>query len=169
MEDRLLIGFDKSTEDEAVLSVSRYNGSQGWETVKTFTGSEAIGLYEILTEKNLNGVLDKYIYSNNGFFPDEVKLFESIEKALGFKLFRWQKTYLLKGVFRQYGETTAKILRNLLAVNDPPLNLSTAKNEIDRIHREYYRNIQERLMAVGIPTRTVFYDKLDEMRYKRRQ
>ena len=37
----------------------------------------------------------------------------AVEKALGYKLFFWQKTYIEKGAFRQYGETTAKILREL--------------------------------------------------------
>ena len=169
MEDRLFIGFDKSNKDATVLNVIRDNGSGGFETVKTFTGSEAQEIYERLTEKNVNGVLNKYIYSNHAFTPDQVELFEKIEKALGYKLFRWQKTYLIIGVFRQYGKTTAKILRNLLAVNDPPLDLSIVRNEIDRIHRRYYRDIQERLMKAGIPTRTVFYDRLDRIRYMRRQ
>lgn len=169
MEDRLFIGYCKSDEDATVLNVIRDKGSRGWETVKTFTGSEAQELYERLTEKNVNGVLDKYIYSNHAFTPDQVELFEKIEKALGFKLFRWQKTYLITGTFRQYGKTTAKILRNLLAANDPPLDLSTARNVIDRLHRKYYRDIQERLMKAGIPTRTVFYDRLDRIRYMRRQ
>lgn len=168
MEDRLFIGYDKSDEDTTVLNVIRDNGSRGFETVKTFTGSEAQEIYERLTEKNVNGVLDKYIYSNHAFTPDQVELFEKIEKALGYKLFRWQKTYLITGTFRQYGKTTAKILRNLLAVNDPPLDLSIVRNEIDRLHRRYYRDIQERLMKAGIPTRTVFYDRLDRIRYMRR-
>ena len=169
MEDRLFIGFDKSNKDATVLNVIRDNGSGGFETVKTFTGSEAQEIYERLTEKNVNGVLNKYIYSNHAFTPDQVELFEKIEKALGYKLFRWQKTYLTIGAFRQYGETTAKILRNLLAVNYPPLDLSTTRKAMDKLHRDYYRNIQERLTAAGIPTRTVFYSKRDIINYMRRQ
>ena len=162
--DRLVIGFDKSTEDKACLVVMRKKG-RGLETVKQFTGSEALEIYERLTEENVNGVLDKYIYSNHAFFPNEVELFERIEKALGFKLFRWQKTFLTMGAFRQYGETTARILRDLLAVNYSPLDLSTARTPIEKLHRDYYRNIQERLTAAGIPTRTVFYNVVDINRY----
>ena len=167
MEDRLFISFDKSNKDATVLNVIRDNGSGGFETVKTFTGSEAQEIYERLTEKNVNGVLNKYIYSNHAFTPDQVELFEKIEKALGYKLFRWQKTYLITGTFRQYGKTTAKILRNLLAVNDPPLDLSKVRTAVDRLNRGYYENIQERLTAAGIPTRTVFYCERDKRRYER--
>lgn len=164
MEDRLFIGYCKSDEDTTVLSVMR-DGSRGWEVVKTFSGSEAQEIYERLTEERKNSVLDEYIYSNHAFTPDQVELFEKIEKALGYKLFRWQKTYLTIGAFRQYGETTARILRDLLAVNYCPLDLSTARTPMEKIHRNYYRNIQEQLTAAGIPTRTVFYNVADINRY----
>ena len=165
--DRLLIGFDKSNgNDKTCLAVMRKKG-RGYEVVKQFTGAEAEELYERLTEENVNGVLNRHIYSNHAFYPKEVELFEKIEKALGYKLFRWQKTYLSIGAFRQYGETTAKILKDLLAVNDPPLDLSIARTEIEKIHKGYYRDIQERLTAAGIPTRTVFYNKRDQKHYGR--
>lgn len=122
-------------------------------------------LLKLPSEENVNGVLNKHIYSNHAFLPNEVELFEKIEKALGFKLFRWQKTFLTMGSFRQYGETTARILRDLLAVNYRPLDLSTARTPVEKLHRDYYRNIQERLTAAGIPTRTVFYNKRDINRY----
>ena len=118
-------------------------------------------------EEQPNGILNKFMYSNHVFMPEDVELFEKIEKALGFKLFRWQKTFIVMGVFRQYGETTAKILRDLLAVKEPPLDLSTPKREIERIHRQYYRDIQERLTAAGIPTRTVFYSNREKEHYGR--
>lgn len=100
--------------------------------------------------------------------PEEIELFEKIEEILGFKLFRWQKTYLVIGSFRQYGETTAKILRDLLAVKEPPLDLSTPKGAIEHINREYYRELQEKLVAAGIPTRTVFYSQRDKRHYGNR-
>lgn len=116
----------------------------------------------IETEK---GILNKHIYSNGGFMPDQIELFEKIEKALGYKLFRWQKTFLIVGSFRQYGETTARILRDLLAVEKQPLDLSSPKNVIERLNREYYRDIQEKLSIAGIPTRTVLYSKRDVRHY----
>lgn len=42
--------------------------------------------------------------------PDLESILAEVEKALGFKLFVWQKTFIATGVFRQYGATTAKIL-----------------------------------------------------------
>lgn len=164
-EDRLLIGFDKSTEnDKACLVVMRKEG-RGCKIVKQFTGIEATEIYERLTGENGNGVLNKHIYSNDGFIPKEIELFEKIESVLGFKLFKWQKTFLIVGAFRQYGETTAIILRDLLAVKEPPLDLSTPKGAIERINREYYREMQERLTAAGIPTRTVFYSEREKKHY----
>ena len=57
--------------------------------------------------------------------PDLENTLEAVEKALGFKLFVWQKTFIATGVFRQYGATTAKILRELLAVDARPLDYTT--------------------------------------------
>lgn len=44
--------------------------------------------------------------------------FSKIEEALGFRLFTWQKAYILMGKFRMYGETTAKVVKTLI---DPPM------------------------------------------------
>lgn len=116
-------------------------------------------------EEQPRGVLNRHIYDNGCFTDKEVELFEKIEKALGYKLFKWQKTYLVVGAFRQYGKTTAKILRDLLAVKEPPLDLSTPKNPREDIYRDDCRKIQERLTAAGIPTRTVFYSKGQKAHY----
>lgn len=45
--------------------------------------------------------------------------FDEIEKALGFKLFIWQKTRIARGEFRQFGQTTADIISRLLKVDNP--------------------------------------------------
>lgn len=45
--------------------------------------------------------------------PDLESILAEVEKALGFKLFVWQKTFIATGVFRQYGATTAEILREI--------------------------------------------------------
>lgn len=57
--------------------------------------------------------------------PDLESILAEVEKALGFKLFVWQKTFIATGVFRQYGATTAEILRELLAVDARPLDYTT--------------------------------------------
>lgn len=40
--------------------------------------------------------------------PEEHDLISKIEKAMGFKLFLWQKTFIAMNVFRQYGEDPEK-------------------------------------------------------------
>ena len=46
--------------------------------------------------------------------PDLENTLEAVEKALGFKLFVWQKTFIATGVFRQYGATTVATSRQQL-------------------------------------------------------
>lgn len=90
--------------------------------------------------------------------PDLENTLAAVEKALGFKLFIWQKTFIATGIFRQYGETTAKILRELLAVDARPLDY-TNKNPGGSIRAAFYREellkIKEKLDAAGVPTRKV--------------
>ena len=50
--------------------------------------------------------IDKWIY--RAVFPEYEGMFEKIEAALGFKLFVWQKTFIVTGIFRQYGKTTGR-------------------------------------------------------------
>ena len=45
-------------------------------------------------------------------FPENEEMFKKIEAALGFKLFFWQKAYIITGQFRRYGKTTAEIEHN---------------------------------------------------------
>lgn len=64
----------------------------------------AISMSQIANAPTFN----EWIYRT---IPDEGVDFDKIEKALGFKLFIWQKTFITRGVFRQYGETTAICIR----------------------------------------------------------
>lgn len=61
-----------------------------------------------------------WIYVNP--YPEYEELFKRIEAALGFNLFVWQKSFIVTGHFRQYGETTAKVLRELLDTEVAPLD-----------------------------------------------
>lgn len=47
--------------------------------------------------------VSKWFYRPHYTTPELDKKIEDVEKALGFKLFIWQKTYIEYGVFRQYG------------------------------------------------------------------
>lgn len=51
-------------------------------------------------------------------------LFEKVEKALGFKLFYWQKTYIMGMNWRCSGQTTAIILQELLKTEATPIDYS---------------------------------------------
>lgn len=93
---------------------------------------------------------------------DLEKTIEEVEKALGFKLFFWQKTYILFGKFRQLGATTAEILRDLLNVSEEPIDYSRRpKNEQEKFYRWELWEIKTKLDAAGISTRTVLFSERD--------
>lgn len=90
-----------------------------------------------------------------------------IEKALGFRLFYWQKMYIQTGEFRshslplsmtsypspRFGKTTAEILRNLLSPNqdsDPVVLVETVSN---RYFIDMYQKLYTKLKSAGIPCR----------------
>lgn len=94
----------------------------------------------------------------------------AVEKALGFRLFVWQKTYIAQGKFRKMGATTAEILRDLLDVSGKPIDYSRrAESEREHFYRwELYR-IKEKLDNAGIPTRTVFFSERDKRAYREKE
>lgn len=100
------------------------------------------------------------------FAPDQEKMFDDIEKALGFRLFTWQKTYISMGTFRCFGKTTAECLKELLETEKEPLDYSKPwKNPREHIHREEMKRIKEKLDAAGIQTRIVFWNQIDKQEY----
>lgn len=108
---------------------------------------------------------DNWIYRNP--YPEHEELFKRIEAALGFKLFVWQKTFIVMGTFRQYGETTAMILRELLKTDATPLNYTKkTTSRMENFYRRELREIQEMLKNAGIKTRVVFWSEADKRRYK---
>ena len=109
-----------------------------------------------------------WIYRTVPMDPELEKTLEAVEKALGFRLFVWQKTYIERGCFRQYGATTAEILRDLLNVSEAPLDYTRKQSSrMQSVYREELRKIKEKLDAAGIPTRPVFFTKQDRERYLR--
>lgn len=107
---------------------------------------------------------DEWIYRKA--FPDYEELFERIEEALGFKLFIWQKSFIVMGHFRQYGATTARILRELLDVTASPIDF-TARPMSNRedFYRKEMKEIQGKLKNVGIETRMIFWSAADRREY----
>lgn len=107
---------------------------------------------------------DGWIYRNP--FPEHEELFKRIEAALGFNLFVWQKSFIVMGHFRQYGETTARILRELLDTEAVPLDYTRrCMSHREDFYRHELRKIQERLKDAGIKTRVVFWSVGDKRRY----
>lgn len=100
------------------------------------------------------------------FAPDEEKMFDDIEKALGFRLFTWQKSYISTGVFRCFGKTTAECLKELLDTEKEPLDYTIPwKGSRERFHREEMKKLKEKLDAAGIQTRIVFWNNVDRREY----
>ncbi len=97
--------------------------------------------------------------------------FDAVEKALGFRLFGWQKDYIINGcayASRRTGKTTAEILHQLLSVDEEPIDFSKPApvKRIDII-RQYYRDIWDKLRDAGIPIRPVFWSKEDKNEYEK--
>lgn len=107
-----------------------------------------------------------FIYGDPGEFrPDYQQLFERIEKALGFKLFFWQKSYIAHGQFRRYGATTAHILKDLVDLRNGPIDRSRAFSRQDEFYTHELRKIKEQLELAGIDTNTVFFNRKEADNY----
>ena len=102
--------------------------------------------------------------------PEWNDLFEKVEKALGFKLFYWQKTYILGKGQRRSGETTAIILQELLKTEATPIDCSRpASSHRCKILRTDLLRIKKKLTKAGIKTREVWLNKADKDEwYKKR-
>ena len=111
--------------------------------------------------------IEEMIY-NVTFRPEKEKLLSDIEKALGFKLFVWQKTFILGGGYRRYGATAAECIRELILVEKGPIDCSRApKSARGGIYREELRRIQERLIQAGVNVRPIFWSEKDKWDYER--
>lgn len=106
----------------------------------------------------------------NGIFPQYEKRFEAIEAALGFRLFTWQKAYIASGQFRQYGATTAEILRELMQVDAYPLDYTgLPRTQQQHNYRQFLREIKQQLDDAGVPTREVFFNQQQKREYMENQ
>ena len=98
----------------------------------------------------------RWIYAPLSQNKELEDVLEKIENVLGFKLFIWQKTFIERGTFRRYGDTTARILRDLLQVDEPPMDYTMhPSNKMERFYRCELLEIKERLDKAGIHTRKV--------------
>lgn len=106
---------------------------------------------------------DKYKWIFAGVNKTEWdSLFEKVEKALGFKLFFWQKTYILRLGYRRSGETTAMVLKKLLDTEAEPIDFSRpTRNKKSDFFRKDLLRIKEKLDKAGIKTREVWHSKAE--------
>lgn len=113
-------------------------------------------------------VLKDYLrYHYSHFHPNDEEKFKEIEKALGFDLFIWQKTFISMGVMRQTGETTARCLRDLV-FRDSPIDYSNPpSSNIEKCERYSMIQIAEKLNNAGISTNPILRCKRDLEEYKR--
>lgn len=96
--------------------------------------------------------------------------FNAIEKALGFRLFGYQKSYILGQGFRQMGRTTAEILQMLFDKDQysNPIDFTcTPRNKQEAIFRQQFRDIWEKLHDAGIEMKPVFWSEEDKKSYER--
>lgn len=95
-------------------------------------------------------ILKDWIYAE---LPPEGVDFKEIEEAMGFKLFIWQKYFIVRGKYRRTGLTTAKAIRRLLK-KDEPLDMRNYRptNSEERFEMEETLKIYEKLQAAGVET-----------------
>lgn len=96
--------------------------------------------------------------------------FKAVERALGFRLFAWQKNYILFGKYRRSGDTTAHILKDLLTdIDSKPLDYSNLArmDRRGRIYVQQTRDIWEKLLDAKIKMRPVFWNKRDKEMYEK--
>lgn len=82
-------------------------------------------------------------------FPGYEELFQKIEKALGFRLFTWQKTFIISGEYRRIGDTTARSIKHLL--EDREINLQLPlRNARQRFEEKELLRIYNQLKPTGL-------------------
>lgn len=95
--------------------------------------------------------------------------FYVIEKALGFRLFGYQKSYILHQGFRRMGRTTAEVLQMLFDKDqyDNPIDFTEPpRNKRLRIFRQQFREIWEKLRDAGVEMRPVLWSREDKEKYE---
>lgn len=147
----------------AVIPIMRGKEIAGF---KTEYSALIPGVMNLESEELNMEKIPEWIYAPTNFSPELEKTFAAVEKALGFKLFIWQKTFIANTTYRRSGRTTAEILRALLNVSKPPLDYTKpVADHMERFYREETREIKAKLDAAGIPTRTVFFSRQEKQKY----
>ena len=168
-----IITYEKVVEQDRVSKKEPMTNKEAAEILETVRGmsankeeDEAFNLAIKALEEQ-----DKYqwIFACVGD-PKWDDLFEKVEKALGFKLFYWQKTYILKSECRHSGQTTACVLKELLNTKASPIDYTrSADTKRGNFHRMVLLEVKEKIDKAGIKTREVFCSMKDKDEwYKKR-
>lgn len=115
-------------------------------------------------------ILKEWIYADLPEFGEEaMKQIEKVEEAIGFKLFSWQKRFIISGIWRRTGETTAEILRDLLNVDAPPIDYTREMYGCRGFYQKELLRIKEKLDRYGIKTREVFLTIKDRQEHEQQK
>lgn len=106
------------------------------------TGPEVEAIKGLLEDTK---ILDQ-IYAPVVPIEQEIKI---IEKALGYKLFVWQKSMIYSGMLRRAGKTTAWVIRRLLYEDDIYIGFTYEKPE-DRFENKELLKIADLLKDTGL-------------------
>lgn len=116
----------------------------------THVGPESEAIRVILREYETleahNKIVDDWLHMS---FSGYEELFQKIEKALGFRLFTWQKTILISGEYRRIGDTTARSIKQLL--EDKEINLQIPpRNARQRFEQKELLRLYDQLKPTGL-------------------
>lgn len=131
---------------------------------------QAIESWNRRVSENDNIKQPSWMYDIPFYAPEYNELFEKVEKALCFKLFTWQKTYIINEEYRRSGRTTAEILRKLLVnehnnslnVDDCYIDFSFPYvNEYEKWFRREVVRIKRILDEHGVKTKPIVTNSVD--------
>lgn len=115
------------------------------------TGPEVEAIKGLLEDTK---ILDQ-IYAPFVPIEQEIKI---IEKALGYKLFVWQKSLIYSGMLRRTGKTTAWVIRQLLYEDDIYIGFTYEKPEV-RFENKELLKIAVLLKDTGLIKAKIHLDK----------
>lgn len=106
-------------------------------------------------------------YRQYAYLQKDKEIFEKIEKALGFRLYSWQQSYIYTGHFRQIGSSTAECLKRLL-FNDSPIDFSEKPRSMQEdCERSVMFRIYNTLQEAGIKTNPILRNRKEKESYMR--
>lgn len=116
----------------------------------THVGPESEAIRVILREHEMleshYKVVDNWLHMP---YPGHEELFQKIEKALGFKLFTWQKSFLITGEYRRIGDTTARSIKQLLEDKEINLQIPT-RTARQRFEQNELLRLYDQLKPTGL-------------------